>query len=479
MNQTQAGNIKRILLHLAIFAALTLPFYFFNLDMKIESWFFNLNALKWYSSENFIVTFIYKYGTIPGVLLAVLAITAFSVSFVSKNWVKYRKPAALIILTFLLGPGLLVNVICKNYTGRPRPREVKEFGGRWNFKQPFVFGTPGHGFSFPCGHASMGFVFYAVYLAYRRKKPKISAAFLAAAFISGGALGLTRMAQGGHFASDVLWSAGFTILTAEAVHYFVVHTSDDDRELFGGVKNMNMGFAVLSISMIFIAAAFFMFATPFNRFRNYNLGCAAMFSAKTDNASYNITAQKTGEAGTLDFAATGFGLPWANLEDDLKNTGGDYFYYNNEKSIFSELNSFIGLKVPQCAYKEFTIMTKKGDINFRGPSGKTDTLSLYTAAGDISASLAEAGRVKTIDIKTLNGNIVFMADNNFKFPENSVIDISAEDGSVRIISAAACFDDLNKNVKKLDGSKELHLKPRLKGGLEINIIAKDIEIGEK
>jgi membrane-associated PAP2 superfamily phosphatase len=479
MTATQAGYIKKVLLHAAIFAALTLPFYFFNLDMKIESWFFNLNAFKWYSSENPFFTFIYKYGTIPGAMLAALAITAFSVSFISKNWVKYRKPAALIILTFLLGPGLFINVICKNYTGRPRPREVKEFGGRWDFKQPFEFGTPGRGFSFPCGHASMGFVFYAVYLAYRRKKPKTSAAFLSAAFISGGLLGFARMAQGAHFASDVLWSAGFTILAAEAVHYFVVHTSDDDRELFGGVKNMNTGFAVLSISMIFIAAAFFMFATPFNRFRRYNLGCAASFSAKTDNASFNITAQKTGEAGTLDFSAAGFGLPWADLEDDLKNTGGDYIYYNNEKSIFSELNSSVVLKAPQCAYKEFTVMTKKGDINFRGPSGKTDRLSLYTAGGDISLSLAEAGRVKTIYIKTLNGNIVFMADNKFKFPENSVIDLSAVNGSVRIISAAADFDDLDKNVKKLDGSKELHLKPRLKGGLEININAKDIEIGEK
>jgi DUF4097 and DUF4098 domain-containing protein YvlB len=124
-------------------------------------------------------------------------------------------------------------------------------------------------------------------------------------------------------------------------------------------------------------------------------------------------------------------------------------------------------------------MTKKGDINFRGPSGETDRLSLYTAGGDISASLAEAGRVKTIYIKTLNGNIVFMADNKFKFPENSVIDISAVNGSVRIISAAADFDDLDNNVKKFDGSKELHLKPMVKGGLEMNIIAKDIEIGEK
>ena len=48
MTATQAGYIKKVLLHAAIFAALTLPFYFFNLDMKIESWFFNLNAFKWY-----------------------------------------------------------------------------------------------------------------------------------------------------------------------------------------------------------------------------------------------------------------------------------------------------------------------------------------------------------------------------------------------------------------------------------------------
>jgi len=423
--------------------------------------------------------FLYRYGTIPGAALAALGIFAFSASFVFKKAVKFRKPAALIILTFMLGPGLFINVICKNYTGRPRPREVKEFGGRWDFREPFVFGKPGRGFSFPCGHASMGFVFYAVYLAYRKKYPKTAVSFLAGSFILGGAVGLARLAQGAHFASDVLWSAGFTVLAAESIHYFWIQTWDDKKELFGGGKNMNIGFAAFGAAMIFIAAAFFMSATPFNRFRHYTFGCGAVFSADTDDASFNISGGAATGAGSLDFSAAGFGLPWADLEDDLKVTADGEYYFIKKKGSFSELNSTVELTAPACSYEKISINTKKGDINAENFAVDTAALSLSSLEGNISASLSAGEPVKRIEVRAASGSVLFSTGAGFEFRKGTVINITAEKGTVRLVSSNKYFADLNKSAKKLDGSKQLIFRPREADGPRINITAKDIEIGGK
>jgi membrane-associated PAP2 superfamily phosphatase len=62
-------------------------------------------------------------------------------------------------LTSIVGAGLIVNALLKEYTGRPRPREVVEFGGNWEYRAALELGIPGQGQSFPCGHCTMGFIF--------------------------------------------------------------------------------------------------------------------------------------------------------------------------------------------------------------------------------------------------------------------------------------------------------------------------------
>ncbi|HBH49073.1 MAG TPA: PAP2 family protein, partial [Bacteroidales bacterium] len=41
-----------------------------------------------------------------------------------------RRWALMMILTIVLGPGLLVNATFKDNWGRPRPNEIVEFGGK-------------------------------------------------------------------------------------------------------------------------------------------------------------------------------------------------------------------------------------------------------------------------------------------------------------------------------------------------------------
>jgi hypothetical protein len=325
----------------------------------------------------------------------------------------------------------------------------------------------------------MGFVFYAVYLAYRKKYPRTSLAFLAGTFVMGGALGLARMAQGAHFASDVLWSAGITVLAAESIHYFWVQTWDDKKELFGGGKNMNIFFAAVSAAMIFIAAAFFMFATPFNRFRHYPFGCRPVFLAETDDASFNISSAGTGEEGALDFSAMGFGLPWSDLEDQLTALPDRDDYLMTKNGVFSELNSSVELKLPRCAYNKLSVITNNGDINAPQCSIKADDIIISTKKGGITILLSKGADFGRAELTAEKGDIVFRTDDSFEFSTGCTINITAKKGTVRLISRNKYFEDLNKSAKKVDGSTQMFFKSNLKDGPRINIQAKDIEIGGK
>jgi lipid A 4'-phosphatase len=126
-----------------------------------------------------------------------------------------------IVLCVLLGPGLFINVIFKDHYGRPRPRQLVEFGGRLNYVRPLVFArTPGE--SFPCGHCSVGFLYATGWWIWRRRRPRLAAASLAAGLAVGAALGVVRMAAGGHFLSDVVWSALMAYGIAHCLYYYVL-----------------------------------------------------------------------------------------------------------------------------------------------------------------------------------------------------------------------------------------------------------------
>ena len=123
--------------------------------------------------------------------------------------------AALLLIVIALGPGLVVNGILKEHWGRARPRDVTEFGGDRRFTPAFVISDQcERNCSFTAGHPSAGFALAALGYAYvsRRRRWQV----LAAATGFGLLVGLARVAAGGHFLSDVLFSGiiviGLTVL---------------------------------------------------------------------------------------------------------------------------------------------------------------------------------------------------------------------------------------------------------------------------
>ena len=114
---------------------------------------------------------------------------------------RYRKSFFFLMLVIIVGPGLVVNALFKDQWGRPRPHQVEDFGGSRTFTPAWVISDQcERNCSFVCGDASIGFVLIAGVFISRR--PRL---WFLSSLLAGGLLGLMRIAQGGHFLSDVIF----------------------------------------------------------------------------------------------------------------------------------------------------------------------------------------------------------------------------------------------------------------------------------
>lgn len=134
---------------------------------------------------------------------------------------RYRKTALFFVLLLSLGPGLLGSPLVKDHWGRPRPRQVQLFGGDSRYHQIWERGEVGAGRSFPSGHVSAAFSLVAPYFLLRGRAPLRARLALIGCVCYGVAMGFARMAQGGHFLTDILWTAGAVYLVGLALYYLL------------------------------------------------------------------------------------------------------------------------------------------------------------------------------------------------------------------------------------------------------------------
>ncbi|MCI5137214.1 MAG: phosphatase PAP2 family protein [Candidatus Electrothrix sp. AR1] len=151
---------------------------------------------------------LYEFAPIPAVVLAVSALFVFLIGFFRKQLAPWRKKAIFILLLLALGPGLVINILLKGELGRPRPRQIVEFGGEHQFTQCWQPGGGGSNSSFPSGHAAIAFFLMAPWFILRDEKKRYAKAFLMSGLLFGTLVGIARILQGGHFVSDILWAGG-------------------------------------------------------------------------------------------------------------------------------------------------------------------------------------------------------------------------------------------------------------------------------
>ncbi|MEY2621437.1 MAG: hypothetical protein RIT26_1257, partial [Pseudomonadota bacterium] len=145
----------------------------------------------------------------------------------SPRLAKQRRALGFLLLTLLLGPGLLVNEVLKNHWGRARPAQVSAFGGAAQYTPPWQMSDQcDKNCSMSSGHAALGFYPLALSWVLRRQRRL----WLGVGAFSGGLVGLGRILQGGHFLSDVLVSGAVVWLVCAVLSRWLLPDSDSGRD---------------------------------------------------------------------------------------------------------------------------------------------------------------------------------------------------------------------------------------------------------
>jgi membrane-associated PAP2 superfamily phosphatase len=143
------------------------------------------------------------------VVAAVLAL-ALKLVLPRRRMLLRPRAAIFLIVTMLLGPGLLVNVALKDHWGRPRPVDVTEFRGEQHFVAWWdPRGDCPDNCSFVSGDVStVAWTFAPAALLL----PPWQAIAFGGVFVLTAFMAAVRMMAGGHFPSDVIFAALFTYL---------------------------------------------------------------------------------------------------------------------------------------------------------------------------------------------------------------------------------------------------------------------------
>lgn len=347
------------LLWIVLLAALaTLPFLTPALDIRILSWFYHAGAQPaWPHEWHPLWRGLYTIGTWPALITALSGLAIVVIAPYRPRLARWRRHAAFVFLTLVLGPGLFVNTIFKDHWGRPRPRQVTELGGTMTYQCFYEKGLSGRGKSFPCGHSSMGYYFAVFYFLSRRKHRTLAWAILAGAMAYGTLIGTARMMAGAHFASDVLWSAVFPCAMAWLLYYVVLRIPqhEDAPENEGGSSFWRSRLILWGAPPVAGAAiAAVMLATPAFTEIRYDLtppqpGAVTVNARAEKCRIVRLTGPDGTKVITIRGEAQGFGWPWSRLRHQAVWRSGNQSVLDftfGTKGHFSELDGEITITTP-------------------------------------------------------------------------------------------------------------------------------------
>ena len=208
-----------LLIPVIILIAATLVFQHTDLDLAISRLVY-FPERQFDQGETNLWRLLYLHGHIPATVIGIAGLLVFLVGFFSRRISLYRKISLFLVMFLIVGPGLVVNELLKEHWGRPRPLQVIDFDGKQQFLPVWHKGVAGEGASFPSGHAAIGFYLCApFFFLWADGKRRWALLILILGMSYGLLMGIGRIVQGAHFASDVLWSAGFIYLTGILFYY--------------------------------------------------------------------------------------------------------------------------------------------------------------------------------------------------------------------------------------------------------------------
>ena len=202
-----------------------------SLDMAVANWAYHNNiagvpsATHHGFSSNTLFDLMYKFGCIPAQATCGIAAFLFALSFRYPQLKSSRQTTLTLSLCMLIGAGILTHTFFKECWGRPRPRQIVEFGGPLKYRpyyKPLLEKQPIPSKSFPSGHSTCGFYFFCLFFLGRRANNNwLKATGLILGLGLGILLSIARIIQGGHFLSDTFFAALIMWETAYFVDWLV------------------------------------------------------------------------------------------------------------------------------------------------------------------------------------------------------------------------------------------------------------------
>jgi len=397
-----------LLLLLAGAAAATLIFQFTDLDMRLQKLFHRTDGTDpWPFGDRPPWNFLYHYGTIPAVLTGLAALVTAAWSALRGGPRLRRIYSVFLILSLLIGPVIVVNGLFKDKWGRPRPREITEFGGMHAFVPAVVKGTWAKGRSFPCGHASTGFYLGAFYFVLRNRRRAAARAAMAGSVVYGTLIGIARMAAGAHFASDVVFAALMTYGTMFAAYWWLLRIPAHEA----GPPVVEKPAAAWRVAAATLAVAALggvavLLATPFRKTAAF---AAPSAGSNEPPAAITVSAR----AGRVTLLATplpdrlfrfegearGFGLPWSGVKvsvrKDTSGPGRRYVLDVEPKGLFTELDMNLSLAVGD-GVGAVELDVEGGDLLIRHDGGGIPSVRAVVRDGRINVGQNLRPYAKTV-----------------------------------------------------------------------------------
>ncbi|MEM1442542.1 MAG: phosphatase PAP2 family protein [Verrucomicrobiota bacterium] len=324
----------------------------FHWDLRLQESIYAAGDGSWALGEGTVWQLLYKFGTIPALILTLGTLVAYVASLSREKWKAWQRVLLFILLTAVTGPGFITNLGLKETWGRPRPREVEGLGGHNAFEPVLTINRESDGKSFPCGHCTMGYLFLGGFFLLRHFRKGLAIWIVIGSLLAGSLTGVARMMQGGHFLSDVIWAAAICWFVPMGL-YFALGLHRGLRKeggLFDKTPRLVKVLSWIAGLSLFTAA---MFATPFRSQPDYFL---VSEEAKADP----IHVQLLFELGDIDITgseafrihgeAYGHGVPTSKLatiyEEREKEDLWEIWYMERISGRVNEVNQQLNVEVP-------------------------------------------------------------------------------------------------------------------------------------
>lgn len=214
---------------MTVVGALALVFVLFNVFPGIDIWvstqFFDPETRQWTAQSAFFDAYRGAFNVVS-IGLSVTCLVLWAVAlWRGPVFTVPRAVWGFVPLLYILGPGLLVNVLLKNYWGRARPANIDEFGGNLSFSPAFILSDQcERNCSFVSGEGSGATAFFISVLVLSAYIPNRSVRriLVAAALAAAGLAAILRIFKGRHFLSDTIGSVLFVSLVAVLLHWLLI-----------------------------------------------------------------------------------------------------------------------------------------------------------------------------------------------------------------------------------------------------------------